>query len=177
MAPDAEIQIVSPESVTGLEESEIAGTSEIRSLKPEKEKDAPVILIVEDNVDLSNYISGNLGGNYQILTAENGEKGLELAKEHIPDLIISDLMMPVMDGMEMCGHLKNEESTNHIPLIMLTAKADRDSKLEGLGTGADDYLIKPFDSEELQVRVKNLIPGRCIAEKDPQYPEPAYTRT
>ena len=136
-------------------------TTELTEMKESqtevKIKGAPIILIVEDNIDLCNYIAKNLRDSYQILAAENGKKGLELANESIPDLVISDLMMPVMGGMEMCRLLKTGERTNHIPVIMLTAKADRGSKIEGLETGADDYIIKPFDAEELQVRVRNLI--------------------
>jgi signal transduction histidine kinase/ligand-binding sensor domain-containing protein/DNA-binding response OmpR family regulator len=126
----------------------------------ESDKERPVILIVEDNMDLREYISGNLSSQYQILEAENGREGLDIAIECIPDLVISDLMMPEMDGVEMCDRLKKDTRTNHIPLIILTAKADRESKLESLETGADDYIIKPFDAEELQVRVKNLIEQR-----------------
>jgi signal transduction histidine kinase/DNA-binding response OmpR family regulator/streptogramin lyase len=126
----------------------------------EKDKDLPIVLIVEDNADLRKYISGNLSGRYQILEAENGREGLDKAIENIPDLVISDLMMPEMDGVEMCERLKKDTRTSHIPLVMLTAKADRESKLESLETGADDYIIKPFDAEELQVRVKNLIEQR-----------------
>ncbi len=109
---------------------------------------------------MGNYISRNLESFCSILSAENGKMGLDKAHEYIPDLVISDVMMPVMDGMELCKHLKADERTNHIPVILLTALADRGNKLEGLGTGADDYLIKPFDTEELKVRVKNLLEQR-----------------
>jgi signal transduction histidine kinase/DNA-binding response OmpR family regulator len=127
---------------------------------PRKSETDPVILIVEDNVDLMNYISSNLGYSYQILMAGNGRQGLDRAIESIPDLVISDVMMPDMDGIEMCRQLKQNDRTNHIPVILLTAKADSQSKMEGLKTGADDYIIKPFNEEELQVRVTNLINQR-----------------
>jgi DNA-binding response OmpR family regulator len=120
----------------------------------------PVVLIVEDNADIINYIARNLTEDYQVMTATNGEKGLQMATENIPDLVISDVMMPVMDGVEMSRHIKTDERTNHIPVIILTAKADKDSKLKGLETGVDDYLIKPFDPEELRFRVKNLLEQR-----------------
>ncbi|MFH0758184.1 MAG: two-component regulator propeller domain-containing protein [Bacteroidota bacterium] len=123
-------------------------------------KDAPIILIVEDNADLIQYISKSLSKNYRILAAVNGKEGLELAQENIPDLVISDVMMPLMDGMEMCAQLKSDDRTSHIPVVMLTARADLNSKLEGLETGADDYMIKPLDAEELKVRVRNLIEQR-----------------
>lgn len=118
------------------------------------------ILVVEDNEDLRNYISGKLASEYSIIEAVNGREGLKLTRENIPDLVISDLMMPVMGGMELCRELKNDERTSHIPIIILTAKSDKPSKLEGLATGADDYISKPFDAEELQVRVRNLITQR-----------------
>ncbi len=128
----------------------------------QKEKDCEksLILIVEDHPDLRNYIREQLVQIYRVAEAKNGEEGFESALKLIPDLVITDLMMPVMGGIEMCEKLKNHPATNHIPVIMLTARADLNSKLKGLETGADDYIIKPFDTEELRVRANNLIMQR-----------------
>ncbi len=116
-----------------------------------------IILVVEDHFDLRNFICEQLENDYSIVEAEDGEKGLRLAEDIIPDLVISDIMMPNMDGYTLCKELKTNIKTNHIPVILLTAKASFENKLEGLETGADDYLIKPFNTEELKARVKNLI--------------------
>ncbi|CAN5764217.1 two-component regulator propeller domain-containing protein [soil metagenome] len=125
---------------------------------PHPEK--PVLLIVEDNKDLSGYMAGLFQLTHQVIEAGNGEQGLQQAFATVPDLVISDVMMPVMDGITLCQKLKTDERTSHIPVILLTAKAGEESKLEGLETGADDYLTKPFRATELQLRVKNLIEGR-----------------
>jgi signal transduction histidine kinase/DNA-binding response OmpR family regulator len=116
-----------------------------------------LILIVEDNADVRSYIKDNLELNYKILEAADGEEGIQKAFEYIPDLIISDLMMPKIDGFGLCTTLKNDKKTSHIPIIILTALDDEKSKIEGLKTGADDYLSKPFSSKELGVRVENLL--------------------
>jgi len=123
---------------------------------PEK-PEQPILLIVEDSPDLVEYLSAILKDDYHIETARNGNEGLQKAFEYIPDIILSDVMMPEMDGIAMLGILKTDQRTSHIPVVMLTAKADIASKLEGLERGADEYLAKPFNEEELRVRLKNLI--------------------
>ena len=132
-----------------------------REQKKETNSDRLQILIAEDNYDLRAFISEMLGNTYSIVEAENGKEGLEKATAVIPDLIISDVMMPGMDGYEFCQQLKMDNRTDHIPVILLTAKASRENRLEGLGLGADDYLIKPFDREELEIRIKNLLDNRA----------------
>jgi signal transduction histidine kinase/DNA-binding response OmpR family regulator/ligand-binding sensor domain-containing protein len=117
----------------------------------------PVVLIVEDNADVRGYVRGFLSESYEVLEAGNGKEALKSAQEATVDLVISDVMMPEMDGIELCRTLKNDERTSHIPVILLTARATSEGKLEGLDIGADDYVIKPFDAREVLARVKNLI--------------------
>lgn len=119
-----------------------------------------IVLVIEDNAEVRNFIRSSLSGAYQILEASNGDEGLLIAKEQVPDIIISDVMMPGKDGYETCRLLKQDEKTSHIPVILLTAKSGIESKLEGLETGADDYLSKPFNTRELLVRIKNLLTSR-----------------
>ncbi len=124
-------------------------------------EDCPIVLIVEDNPDLRQYIAEQLQKDFQLLTAKDGKEGLKIAEAKLPDLIISDVMMPKMNGLELCDAIKTNIKTSHIPVILLTAKAGQDAKIEGLKTGADDYLTKPFDGRELLTRAHNLISQRA----------------
>jgi signal transduction histidine kinase/CheY-like chemotaxis protein/AraC-like DNA-binding protein len=127
--------------------------------------DLPILLIVEDNPDLRQYVRGIFGERYQVEEAQDGEYGLKKAIELVPDIVICDLMMPRLDGFGFCKALKTDLRTNHIPVVMLTAKATLEDRLEGLALGADDYLAKPFSTDELQIRVKNLLQQRLVLQQ------------
>lgn len=125
-----------------------------------EDSNKPIILLIEDNSDLRNMIKDLLEESYKIILAGNGAEGLMLAEEHIPDLILSDIMMPEMDGYEVAKRLKMNEKTDHIPIILLTARAAIEDKLDGLSIGVDDYIIKPFNRKELELRIRNIIQSR-----------------
>lgn len=131
-------------------------------IKPAESKGTalPLLLIVDDNDDIRNYIALNFADEYRIIMAINGVEGLQKACENIPDIVISDVMMPEMDGLEFCRLLKSDERTSHIPVILLTARQSDDSKLEGYQTGADAYVTKPFNTAILQVQMQNLLEQR-----------------
>ncbi len=156
VALEDEIDTIGQVTLSG-NESNSPPTEDNKAHQSTQETEALQILIVEDYGDLIKFIGESLPDEYEIIEAANGQEGLEKAKELIPDLIISDVMMPEMDGYELCERVKSGETTDHIPVILLTAKAEQEDKLEGLEKGADDYLVKPFDGQELNTRVKNLM--------------------
>ncbi len=144
----------------------------------------PLILLVEDNADVVAYTASCLP-EFRLVVGKDGREGFDIAMETIPDLIITDVMMPLMDGFELVSKLRDSEKTSHIPIIMLTAKADINSKLEGLQLGADAYLEKPFNSDELQVRIRKLLEMRKNLQQyylkragidDPTYAKPVSDR-
>jgi signal transduction histidine kinase/ligand-binding sensor domain-containing protein/DNA-binding response OmpR family regulator len=126
---------------------------------------APCLLIVEDNEEMRTLVKELLQPYYMILEAGDGEAGLKAALEHQPDLIISDVMMPNMSGTQMCAKIKRNIQTSHIPVILLTARTALEYKIEGLETGADDYITKPFNSKLLRARVKNLLRNRMAVQE------------
>lgn len=130
------------------------------NLPLETQQEKPILLVIEDHNELRNYLCQQLEKDYQVFEANNGRLGIEKALEHLPDLIISDIMMPITDGYELCKTLKADPRSAHIPIILLTAKSTAEERLIGLQSQADDYLSKPFDSMELQARISNLIQQR-----------------
>lgn len=119
-----------------------------------------VLLVIEDNADIRNYLSTELQENYTIITADDGKEGVAKAVSHIPNIIISDIMMPEIDGIQLAQQLKANDLTSHIPIIFLTAKTGIDNKLKGLSSGGHDYIQKPFNISEVQLKVKNILKAR-----------------
>lgn len=130
------------------------------TLAGEADPHAPVLLVVEDNEDVRRYIITCLSEHYRVLEARNGQQGIEMALEHTPDLVVSDVMMPEKDGLELCQTLKNDTRTSHIPVVLLTAKASVEHRIAGLSRGADAYLSKPFHQQELLLTVGNMLQAR-----------------
>ena len=127
--------------------------------------DKPLLLIVDDDDDIRLFIKSIFKNEYIIKEASNGELGIKKALKHIPDIIISDVMMPKVNGIELCNTLKHNEKTSHIPIILLTAKSGDKNEIKGLKTGADDYILKPFNSKKLKIRVQKLIEIRQLLQK------------
>ena len=147
------------------EEATMLDTTEIDDIVAEAapgefSEDKPFILVIDDNADIRLMISELLGEDYNILTASNGARGVKLAAKYVPDLVICDVMMPGMDGMEVCRILKGETATSHIPVLMLTACAMDEQKAQGYESGADGYVAKPFNTSLLKARIKALIENR-----------------
>lgn len=134
--------------------------AELTPLDAEIDPDAPSVLIIDDNADIRNFLKLTLSANYRVLTAEDGEQGLKLARKFVPDVVVSDVMMPRMDGRECCRRLKNDVQTSHIPVILLTACSAEEQRIEGYDCGADSYIAKPFSTPLLLARIQNLIAGR-----------------
>ena len=131
-------------------------------LNPASGSNWPLVLVVEDQDDLRDYIASCFRQQYRVLTAVNGRDALVQAQTEIPDLIVTDWLMPDMDGLHLCQTLKTDERTSHVPLILLTSRSSTESKVEGLGAGADDYVTKPFNVDVLLSRARNLIQGRYL---------------
>ena len=144
--------------IPDLSQGDIESLAEIEPLSPAALKDKGLqVLVVEDNRDVRHYLVMLLQGQYQVFIAKDGQEGADKAFELIPDIIISDVMMPKKDGFELCRELKTDFRTSHIPVILLTSKNSVESRVQGLKEGADAYLSKPFNHEELFVRIQKLL--------------------
>ena len=129
----------------------------VSPVSSETEEEQFMILVVEDDPDMQQFLHRELSTYHNVMVAGNGRQGLVMAREHPPDLIISDIMMPEMDGLEFCQYLKSDETTSHIPVFLLTAKSETEYQISGLELGADDYIVKPFSIEVLMLKIRNLL--------------------
>lgn len=127
---------------------------------PEQKQDVPTILVIDDNQDVRNYLHTLLNTRFRVVEADNGEAGLKVASKEVPDLVVCDVMMPVMDGLEFCNRMKSEIATSHIPVILLTARTLESQQTEGYEHGADSYITKPFSARLLMARIDNLLRSR-----------------
>lgn len=150
--PNAEHQVVKE---VHKSEDDSTQTSAVES-----EDGKPIILIVEDNRDIREYVRSSFEEMYEVLTAADGKEGCDIAQNQIPNIIISDIMMPVMDGIELCRHIKEDMRTSHIPVILLTAKDTLQDKEEGYAAGADSFITKPFSARLLNSRINNILENR-----------------
>ncbi len=149
----------------GITNQTTTSSEEIESHGLEANGDKPSVLVIEDNQDMRNYIVERIKEDYLIFTAKDGVQGVNLAISEVPDLIISDIMMPNKDGYQLTNELRHNPITDHIPIILLTARNDRESRLKAWYEQADEYLTKPFDAEELRIRLNNLLGIRNILKK------------
>ncbi|QRR04137.1 response regulator [Dyadobacter sandarakinus] len=148
--------------LTGADEGNSAGNPANEDVNKPMDPARPVILIVEDNAEILNYLSKELGSTYNILRAADGQQAIEVLQKDNIQLVVSDIMMPVMDGIELCRRMKNDVQFSHIPIVLLTAKNSMNSKIEGLEVGADAYIEKPFSLDHLAAQITNLISNRNI---------------
>ena len=147
-------------SFTDFDESKEVVTTQLIDNDVEYNEEKPTILFVDDNIDLIENMADYFTDNYNVYTAENGQIGIEMANKLQPDIIISDLVMPIMNGLELCKTLKNDIKTSHIPIILLTAQGDMNTQFEGVNSGADYFVPKPFNIKILNLTIKNLIESR-----------------
>jgi two-component system, sensor histidine kinase ChiS len=152
--------VVSENQKVALDFDETELLTEADNVDQPENENKEIVLIVEDNNDVRSYIREQLADGYQVKEARHGEEGVTMAQENVPDIIITDVMMPRMDGYQFCNAIRKDEKTSHIPVIMLTAKSALDDKIVGLESGVDAYLTKPFSAKELRATVRNLIRQR-----------------
>lgn len=164
-APSATTPLVSEEVSPVSGESRIQANSPKAHAAASKEDGLPLILVADDNAEVARYIGSVLADDYEVIYASNGVEALAMAGERVPDMIVTDVMMPDMDGIELCRHIRSSQLTSHIPVVMVTARATADDRMEGIGAGADAYLYKPFRADELLLRVSKLLEQRQLLQR------------